>query len=95
MGDERTVGFADFGEPGQTAVLWCDGGPGCRLGAAYVAPSAADNGIRLIVIADPIHARHTASIVPDTELRIVPGAGHFSIEDHIVPALVDLGHRAA
>jgi pimeloyl-ACP methyl ester carboxylesterase len=47
------------------------------------------------VIADPIHARHTASIVPDADLRIVPGAGHFSIEDHIVPTLVHLRHRAA
>jgi pimeloyl-ACP methyl ester carboxylesterase len=47
------------------------------------------------VIADPIHARHTAAIVPNAELRIVPGAGHFSIEDHIVPALIDLCHRAA
>ncbi len=277
--DGRTVGFADFGELGQTAVLWCHGGPGCRLGPAYVAPTAVDNGIRLIgidrpgygrstpqpgrsiadwvtdalavadhldidsfatiglstggayalaldalaagrvsgvvaccsmtdmrhlparntmsrphvlavweakdrdaamaaaeashgvdgakiiesadgpslplsdqamlqhpwgqhwmaalpemfahgvegytddrladgdgwttfdvaditcpvivlhgsadVIADPIHARHTASIIANAELRIVPGAGHFSIEDHIVPALVDLGLRAA
>jgi pimeloyl-ACP methyl ester carboxylesterase len=277
--DGRTVGFADFGEGGQDAVLWCHSGPGCRLGPAYVAPTAAANGIRLIgidrpgyglstprpgrriadwvtdalavadhldidslaaiglstggayalalaalatdrvtgtvvccsmtdmthlparntmsrphvlavwkardrdaamaaaeashgidgtkiiesadgpplpssdqamlqhqwgrhwlaalpqmfahgvegytddrladgegwttfdvadiscpvivlhgsadVIADPIHARHTASIVPDAELRIVPGAGHFSIEEHIVSALVDLRHRAA
>lgn len=277
--DERTVGFADFGALGQTAVLWCHGGPGCRLGPAYVAPTAADNGIRLSgidrpgyglstpqpgrsiadwvgdalavadhldidtfatiglstgggyalaaaalaservtgavvccsmtdmrygparntmsrphalavweaddresamaaaeashgidgtkiiesadgpplppsdqamllhpwgqhwmaavpemfghgvegytddrladgdgwttfnvaditcpvivlhgsadVIADPIHARHTASIVPDAELRMVPEAGHFSIEDHIVPALVHLRHRPA
>lgn len=42
------------------------------------------------VIADPVHARHTASIVANAELRIVPGAGHFSIEDHIIPALIDL-----
>ncbi len=46
------------------------------------------------VIADPIHARHTASIVANADLRIVPGAGHFSIEDHIVPTLVDLRRRA-
>ena len=47
------------------------------------------------VIADPVHAHHTAATVANTELRIVPGAGHFSIEDHIVPTLVDLRHRAA
>ena len=46
------------------------------------------------VIVDPIHARHTAKIVANAELRIVPGGGHFSIEDHIVPTFIDLRHRA-
>ena len=46
------------------------------------------------VIADPIHARHTAAIVANAELRIVAGAGHFSIEDHIVATLIDLSRRA-
>ena len=27
----RTVGFADYGIPDATAVLWCHGGPGSRL----------------------------------------------------------------
>ena len=51
--DGRTVGFADFGHAGQSAVLWCHGGPGCRLGPAYVAPTAAAQGIRLIGIDRP------------------------------------------
>ena len=42
------------------------------------------------VIADPIHARHTAELVPHAELRIIEGLGHFSIEDRIVPTLTDL-----
>jgi len=42
------------------------------------------------VIADPIHARHTAGIVPHAELRIVDGLGHFSIQDRLVGAVVDL-----
>ncbi len=42
------------------------------------------------VIADPIHARHSASIIPGAKLRMVDGLGHFSIEDEIVPALVEL-----
>jgi pimeloyl-ACP methyl ester carboxylesterase len=42
------------------------------------------------VIADPIHARHTAELVPGAELRLVEGLGHFSIEDEIVPAIVEL-----
>jgi pimeloyl-ACP methyl ester carboxylesterase len=42
------------------------------------------------VIADPVHARHTASIVPGSQLRLVSGAGHFSIEDHLVETLTDV-----
>jgi pimeloyl-ACP methyl ester carboxylesterase len=39
------------------------------------------------IICDPIHARHTAEIVPGAELRLVPDLGHFSIFDEIVPTL--------
>jgi pimeloyl-ACP methyl ester carboxylesterase len=42
------------------------------------------------VIADPIHARHTAAIVPGAELRIVDGLGHFSIQDQLIPAIIDV-----
>jgi len=42
------------------------------------------------IIADPIHARHTAAIVPHAQLRIVDDLGHFSIEDQLVPTVVDL-----
>jgi pimeloyl-ACP methyl ester carboxylesterase len=42
------------------------------------------------VIADPIHARHTAAIVPGAELRVVDDLGHFSIEDQMVPTIVDV-----
>ncbi len=42
------------------------------------------------VIVDPIQARHTAEVVPGALLRIVDDLGHFSIEDQIVPTLVDL-----
>lgn len=42
------------------------------------------------VIADPLHARHTAAIVPRAELRIVDGLGHFSIQDQLIPAVVDV-----
>jgi len=46
------------------------------------------------IIADPIHARHTAAIVPHAQLRIVDDLGHFSIEDQLVPTVVDLLARA-
>lgn len=42
------------------------------------------------VICDPIHARHTAAIVPNAELRIIDDLGHLSIEDHIVPTITDI-----
>jgi pimeloyl-ACP methyl ester carboxylesterase len=46
------------------------------------------------IICDPIHARHTASIVPGAELRLVPDLGHFSIFDEIVPTLREVADRA-
>lgn len=49
----RTVGFADHGRPGDTAVLWCHGGPGSRLEPGYVAPAARDAGLRLVGIDRP------------------------------------------
>ena len=53
MPDGRTVGFADYGTPAQTAVLWCHGGPGSRLEPRYFAPAAVDRGLRLIGIDRP------------------------------------------
>jgi len=49
----RTVGFADFGIPGATAVLWCHGGPGSRLEPAYLRREASQAGLRLIGIDRP------------------------------------------
>ena len=51
--DGRTVGFADFGVPGQTALVWCHGGPGSRLEPAFAADAAARAGLRLIGIDRP------------------------------------------
>jgi pimeloyl-ACP methyl ester carboxylesterase len=49
----RVVGFADHGHPGDTAVIWCHGGPGSRLEPSYVAPAAVDAGLRLVGIDRP------------------------------------------
>jgi pimeloyl-ACP methyl ester carboxylesterase len=49
----RTVGFADFGDPADPAVLWCHGGPGSRLAPAYVANDASTAGLRLVGIDRP------------------------------------------
>ncbi len=49
----RTVGFADYGIPGATAVLWCHGGPGSRLEPAYLRRAARAAGLRIIGIDRP------------------------------------------
>jgi pimeloyl-ACP methyl ester carboxylesterase len=49
----RVVGFADYGRPDGTAVIWCHGGPGSRLEPAYVAPAAVEAGLRIVGIDRP------------------------------------------
>jgi pimeloyl-ACP methyl ester carboxylesterase len=49
----RTVGFADYGSPADTAVLWCHGGPGCRLEPAYLQREATEAGLRIVGIDRP------------------------------------------
>ena len=58
--DGRTVGFADYGTPDQTPVVWCHGGPGSRLEPSFVADAAARAGLRLIGIDRPGYGRSTA-----------------------------------
>jgi pimeloyl-ACP methyl ester carboxylesterase len=41
-------------------------------------------------ICRPIHARHTAELVPGAQLDLRDGLGHFSILDEIVPTVVAL-----
>ena len=75
----RTVGFADFGSDGESALLWCHGAPGCRLGPAYVASAAAANGLRLIGIDRPGYGLST------------PKPGH-TIGDWVQDALAVADH---
>ena len=70
--DGRRVGYADFGRPGQTAVLWCHGGPGSRLEAMNLGPIASDAGLRIVGIDRPgygksslLPGRSIADWVPD------------------------------
>ncbi len=49
----RSVGVAEFGDPGGTAVLWCHGGPGSRLEARWLDRPAADAGLRIIGVDRP------------------------------------------
>lgn len=60
LGDGRTVGFADYGTPGQIAVLSCHGGPGCRIEPEIIAGQAAAANLRLIGIDRPGYGLSTA-----------------------------------
>ncbi len=59
MNDGRTVSFADYGTPDQTAVVWCHGGPGSRFEPEFCARSAVRAGLRLIAIDRPGYGRST------------------------------------
>jgi pimeloyl-ACP methyl ester carboxylesterase len=59
MNDGRAVGFADYGSPAQTAVVWCHGGPGTRHEPSFVADAAAAAGLRLIGIDRPGYGSST------------------------------------
>src|SRR5512139_415750 len=54
--DGRSAGYTDWGRPGETAVLWCHGGPGSRLEPAGFAQGAA---LRLIGIDRPGYGKST------------------------------------
>ena len=79
--DGRTVGYADYGAVGQTAVLWCHGGPGSRLEPQSLAPAAREAGLRIIGIdrpgygsSTPLPRRTIAQWVPDA-LAVVDHLG--------------------
>ncbi|HTH06599.1 MAG TPA: alpha/beta hydrolase [Ilumatobacteraceae bacterium] len=44
----------------------------------------------LDAMCQPVHAEHTASIVPNARLRMMEGHGHFSIEAFVIPTLKEL-----
>ena len=52
-GGGRSIGAAEFGDPGGTAVLWCHGGPGSRLEPLWLDRPAADAGLRIIGVDRP------------------------------------------
>jgi len=78
--DGRTIGYADYGTPPETAVLWCHGGPGSRLEPQALAPVAREAGLRIIGIDRPGYGDSG-------------DLGHFSIAQEIVGAVRELLHR--
>ena len=70
--DGRYVAYADYGAPGDIAVVWCHGGPGCRYEAGICAAAAERTGFRLIGIdrpgyggSTPLIGRTIGAWVPD------------------------------
>jgi pimeloyl-ACP methyl ester carboxylesterase len=59
LGDGRSVGFADYGSPGQTGVLYCHGGPGSRLEPQAIAAAASEAGFRIVGIDRPGYGSST------------------------------------
>ena len=53
LADGRTVGFADYGSPPATAVLWCHGGPGSRVEPARLRSRAHAAALRIVGIDRP------------------------------------------
>ncbi len=60
--DGRTVAFVDYGTPGDTAVVWCHGGPGSRIEPEVCAAVAAQAGLRLIGIDRPGYGGSTPKV---------------------------------
>jgi len=70
--DGRPIGFAEFGDPNGTAVVWCHGGPGSRLEPAWLHAPAAAAGLRLIGfdrpgygLSPPVPGRSFGDVVDD------------------------------
>jgi pimeloyl-ACP methyl ester carboxylesterase len=61
LADGRSVGFATYGQPDGTAVVWCHGGPGSRMEPAYLGAEAADAGLLLIGIDRPGYGISTST----------------------------------
>ena len=51
--DGWTVGFATFGIPSGTPVMWCHGGPGIRLDPVHRDVEAAEAGLLLVGVDRP------------------------------------------
>lgn len=78
--DVRSVGYAAYGKPGQTPVLWCHGGPGSRVEPKPIAAAASDLSLRIIGIDRPGYGASTA--VPGRTIASwVPDA--LAVADHL------------
>ena len=78
------------GLEGYTDDRLADGPGWCSFDADAVrCPVVVLHGGRDAIV-DPVHARHTADIVPNARLAIFDDHGHFSIEQEIVASITSL-----
>jgi pimeloyl-ACP methyl ester carboxylesterase len=56
------VAFTDYGQPGDTAVVWCHGGPGSRFEPEFCATVATRARLRLVGIDRPGYGRSTSHV---------------------------------
>lgn len=74
------MGFADFGAPNGTPVLWCHGGPGSRLEAVSLGEQAAAAGLRIVGIDRPGYGKSTP--LPERTIGAWPSDG-LAVADHL------------
>jgi pimeloyl-ACP methyl ester carboxylesterase len=55
----RTVGFATYGSEGGVRVIWCHGGPGCRLDSGHLDVEATGADLLLVGIDRPGYGKST------------------------------------
>lgn len=74
LSDGRTLGFAEWGDPGGTPILGMHGTPGSRLGRPVDLDGLRDAGIRLITVDRPGYGvstrnpgRRIVDVAPDVE----------------------------
>jgi len=62
----RTVGFSEYGSPDGIPVIWCHGGPGCRLEPKPYVRTRQAKGLRIICIDRPGYGYSTP--LPDRSI---------------------------
>ena len=77
------------GVVGYAHDIWVQGRPWSFDTSAITCPVIVVHGDddQLVPIA---HSRHTASLIPGAELRILPGVGHLSLADHLPTLAAEL-----
>ena len=95
VGDDRQIGFAEFGAPQGRAIFWLHGTPGARRQIPVEARVyAEENDIRLIGVDRPGIGSSTP--LPDAELYHLPGESHLAglgLAEDILRSMIEVWDR--